>query len=110
MPRYIQPLCLDILYGVRLLSGTAAVQLPMFLEANPMNSRFSKPGSVESLLYSDHGALTRLITLSLHLPRKRRATKCVRFERKSFGAEGKKGHIRCDSDPSSVKSALSLDI
>lgn len=79
MPPYIQPLCLDILYGVRLLGGTAAVQLPMFLEANPMNSQFSKPGSVESLLYSDHGALTRLITLSLTSAKEKKSNGVCRF-------------------------------
>lgn len=79
MPWYTQLLCLDTLYGVRLLSGTAAVQLPMFLQANPLNSLFSKPGSVESLLYSDHGALTRLITLSLTSAKEKKHNKVCRF-------------------------------
>lgn len=81
----------------------------MFLEANPMNSRFSKPGSVESLLYSDHGALTRLITLSITSAKEKKSNGVCRFwEKKLWGWREERTHSLCDSDPSSVKSALSL--
>lgn len=84
----------------------------MFLQANPLNSLFSKPGSVESLLYSDHDALTRLITLSLTSAKEKKRNKVCRFLReKALGLKGRKDIFVLWLRPLiCVKSALSLDI